>query len=110
MGLGGPVWHASGRAVNQREKVSRRIALDALTGVGDKALGQWEEPGNGGVYHVRRRLSVAEQETFGIFQVRDIRGTAEEQERLRTLVVLAPHLAPYIPLQADRAVPVEDTR
>jgi hypothetical protein len=82
MNLGGPVWHASGRGIDPFQ--SRRIALAALHGVGDPKLGQWEERGNGGVYHVRRRLSVEEQKVVG--EARDIRNTAEEHERIDRLL------------------------
>lgn len=70
--------------------------MNALDGVGDATLGEWEEEGHHGVFHVRRRLSEAEQDAFEIWQVRDIRGTEEEVERLRRLLAFAPHLAPVL--------------
>lgn len=74
---------------------SRAIAYRALNGVGDLSLGQWEETGNGGVIHVRRRLSDQERVLAGGLEVRDIRGTPEETARLRLLVAEAPHLLAY---------------
>jgi hypothetical protein len=60
-----------------------RLAKAALRGVGDARRGEWIERGRGGVYHVRRRLSVEEQEPIG--EARDIRGTGEERVRLTEL-------------------------
>jgi hypothetical protein len=57
----------------------RSKALEALRGVGDSSLGQWEED-TGKAYHIRRRLSVAEQASTG--PVKDIRGTEEARRRL----------------------------
>lgn len=71
---------------------SRRIARAFLNGVGDSALGEWEEAGDRGVFHVRRRLSAAEQSEFGIPAVRDIRNKPEEYDRLRALFADAPYL------------------
>lgn len=90
MGLGGPVWHASGKGRTVIE--SKQIARTYLNGVGDASLGEWEEPGNRGVFHVRRRLSEAEQTEFGILAVRDVRGTDEYGNRLVGLLRDAPYL------------------
>jgi hypothetical protein len=49
-----------------------------LKGVGDVALGQWEEF-TGYAYHIRRRLTQAEQQHVG--QAVDIRGTPEQERR-----------------------------
>lgn len=57
----------------------RSAALEALTGVGDEKLGQWEE-WSGRAFHVRRRLSPVEQAKVG--DVLDIRGTPEANRRL----------------------------
>jgi len=81
MGLGGPVWHASAAAApgcSLPESYLQRAALDALQGVGNVALGQWEE-WTGKAYHVRRRLTHDEQKSVG--DVKDIRGTAEVEKR-----------------------------
>jgi hypothetical protein len=45
-------------------------------------LGQWEDWG-GYAYHVRRRLSVAEQQRVG--DLVDVRGTHEQEKRLKAL-------------------------
>ena len=74
--------------------MSRAMAERALNGVGDASLGEWIEYGNGGVVHVRRRLSVAEAEMVN--PLRDIRGTEEEGERLRVLVAEFPRLGRII--------------
>jgi hypothetical protein len=75
------VWHASAASIIAKavpgEKL-RLVALDALRGVGDESLGQWEEwPGY--AYHVRRRLTLAEQSAVGVAV--DIRGTPEQERR-----------------------------
>lgn len=61
------------------DEVMRDHALKELEGVGDEALGQWEERGDV-AYHVRRRLTVEEEATIGA--ACDIRGTPEAQERV----------------------------
>lgn len=80
MNLGGPVWHASVAPIARlRPEVLRAAALLALKGVGDVALGEWEEY-TGYAFHIRRRLSRTEQRSVG--EVVDIRGTAEVAQRL----------------------------
>lgn len=56
----------------------RRAALNAVKGVGDTTLGQWEE-WSGTAYHVRRRLSPDEQSLVG--DMVDVRGTEEAIRR-----------------------------
>jgi hypothetical protein len=101
------VWHASGRGSFVAR--ARGIALVALEGVGDESLGQWEEQGNGGVYHIRRRLSVEEQKVIG--DAIDIRGTPEERARLDVLLAeVHPLVAKHIVamrLHAERRRPPE---
>jgi hypothetical protein len=85
MDFGGPVWHAS-TAGTASAKERRRLALSALAGVGAPQLGQWvqERPL---AYHVRRRLTPAEQAIVG--DVVDLRGTTEAVmrfERMREVV------------------------
>ena len=80
MGLGGPVWHASAAASEGWRETLRRFALEALEGVGDADLGEWEE-WTGYAFHVRRRLSAAEHERVG--DVIDMRGTPEARRRLQ---------------------------
>ena len=72
------------------------MASGALGGVGDERLGEWRERGNNGVVHLRRRLTDMERALAGNLQVRDIRGTEEEAERLSRLLYEAPELRPYI--------------
>lgn len=89
--FGGPVWHASARGRSRSE--SRRICIDGLRGVGDESLGQWEFDGEmSGVVHVQRRLSLAEQEQFSVPEPYDIRGSAEENLRIKRVFEEAPHL------------------
>ena len=71
---------------------SKQLARMFLNGVGDASLGEWVEAGERGVFHVRRRLSAAEQEEFGIPVVRDVRGTPEYEGRLVGLLRDAPYL------------------
>lgn len=86
MGFGGPVWHAS--AVGGNRAHSEAMARRALIGVGDALLGEWVEYGK--AVHVRRRLSPREAMLVG--EVRDIRGTPEEAQRLDALYRAAPYL------------------
>jgi hypothetical protein len=94
MGMGGPVWHASASAVNT--PTAWAMAERALQDVGDARIGEWREHGNNGVVHIRRRLSAAEREDLGDLNVRDIRDTDEERNRLRALLRDAPHLRPLV--------------
>ncbi len=75
MGFGGPVWHVS---VGRGSKADARLkALQVLAGVGDAALGEWDEEGEI-AYHVRRRLTAEEAADIGVV---DVRGTPEAQRR-----------------------------
>lgn len=82
MNLGGPVWHASAAPISQLLPIGREAlrahALEALDGVGSVLRGEWEE-WTGNAYHVRRRLSEAEEAHVG--PVVDVRGTAEAERR-----------------------------
>lgn len=72
------MWHASvGGAC--APNVRRRLALEALKGVGLASI-QWED-NRSGAYHIRRRLTDAEVGIVG--DVADLRGTAEGIERLK---------------------------
>lgn len=92
MNLGGPVWHAS---VASQQGIPIRSTLEAeavrqLRGVGDPSLGEWRE-WSGRAFHIRRRLSEAEQRRVG--PVVDVRGTSEAARRasaLGDLLVYAP--------------------
>lgn len=100
MGLGGPVWHASAQA--SQESIAWAMADRALRGVGDPGLGEWRETGRNGVMHIRRRLTDQERRLarhprdVDQLQVRDIRGSDEEAQRLRRLVRDAPYLRPIV--------------
>lgn len=52
------------------------MAFRILEGVGDEALGQWEEKGER-AYHVRRRLSASEIKVARGLTVCDVRQTPE---------------------------------
>jgi hypothetical protein len=75
------VWHASTAAHGFAASVEtlQAAALRALDGVGDPALGEWQE-WTGRAYHVRRRLTPAEAEPVGL--VVDVRGTFDAEKRL----------------------------
>ncbi|MBO0794969.1 MAG: hypothetical protein J2P36_29030 [Ktedonobacteraceae bacterium] len=62
----------------QDKRFLRRFAREALKGVGDPDLGEWEE-WSGLAYHLRRRLTREEQELVG--EAIDIRRTPEAIER-----------------------------
>ena len=97
MGFGGPVWHASAGSRNLSHDDLKAIALRVLHGVGDPDLGEWWAPTYSGdirVFHVRRRLTAAEQERVG--DVRDIRGTAESRRRIDALLVAVPDLPRHL--------------
>ncbi len=89
MGLGGPVWHASASAASMT--AAWALAERALTGVGDKTLGEWREVGEKAV-HIRRRMSDEERTLAGGLDVRDIRNKREEYDRLNALFADAPYL------------------
>ena len=77
------MWHASAAllpwvAGRPDETFLRGRAREALSGVGDASLGEWES-WSGFAYHVKRRLSVEEQKLVG--EAVDIRGTMEAVRR-----------------------------
>jgi hypothetical protein len=76
------VWHASAAGAGSRLQL-RGTAIVALYGVGDSALGQWEE-WTGSAYHIRRRLTPAEQELVG--PAVDIRNTQEAIDRWQAVL------------------------
>jgi hypothetical protein len=55
------------------------VAIRALTGVGNPAAGEWSES-NVRAFHLRRRLTPAEEELVG--PAVDIRGTGEARARV----------------------------
>jgi hypothetical protein len=88
------VWHASIQGLRfsglDRDQL-RQLAFIHLEGVGDFRLGQWEEwSPTANVYHVRRRLSPAEQESVG--PALDIRGTREADRRIRRVLPFLAHV------------------
>lgn len=70
--------------------LARPMAIAALEGVGDPALGEWHEQAT--AYHIRRRLSDAERALAGGLAVHDIRGTQEERRRFALLFADVPYL------------------
>lgn len=75
----GPVWHAS----TSTRSFPIRAVLEAeaerqLAGLGDPGLGEWRE-WSGRVFHLRRRLTAAEEAITG--PVADIRRTPEARRR-----------------------------
>lgn len=92
MNLGGPVWHASVAAYPRGSlspKKLRKLALSLLKDVGDAAK-QWHE-WTGVAWHVRRRLTPAEQEKVG--PVLDCRGTEEWSKRFLAARAYLPEAA-----------------
>lgn len=72
------------------EQALRQYALEALSGVGDADKGQWEE-WSGTAYHIKRRLSLGEQQQIG--DTKDIRGTREAEDRWKAVLrFLPPHM------------------
>src|SRR6266478_2209155 len=86
MRLGGPVWHASVAGPALASSVRRRLALQALKGVGLESM-QWEDD-RPMAYHVRRRLTEAEAVLTG--PVCDLRGKEEGVERFERIRNLLP--------------------
>jgi len=77
------VWHASTAPLGKlglSESYLRERAHEALEGVGNASLGQWEEY-SGYAFHLRRRLTPEEQQAIG--EIADIRGTPEQIKRWR---------------------------
>jgi hypothetical protein len=75
------------------------LAHQELAGVGDAALGEWEERGDVAV-HLRRRLTADEAANIG--PVIDVRGTWEGQKRLTRMRRFLP---PQIAQLPDEALP-----
>lgn len=83
------MWHASASSPFG-PGTAWAMAERELEALGDPALGEWREPGNGGVVHIRRRLT--DEEAARVGEVRDIRGTDEEARRFARLFKAAPQL------------------
>lgn len=87
LGFGGPVWHAS--VMSKDPNFVRLHAEWALEGVGDAQLGEWREQHS--AFHIRRRLTLAEQQEYSI-NMCDMRNTAGGYSRLQGLFAQHPHL------------------
>jgi hypothetical protein len=91
--------------------VFKFVALEVLGGVGDRALGQWEEVtnymGGGPTYRVRRRLTDEEVERFKVGEARDLRGTPEGLERAKKALRECPWL-PMAYVLSELEVPNDD--
>lgn len=83
------MWHSSAANPKLHRYELRVRAMNALEGVGDKMLGEWEE-WTGKAYHVRRRLSPEEEAVIG--PAIDVRGTREALERVEALLAKSPFL------------------
>lgn len=78
------MWHSSAASIppgHAAGAVLKSVALDQLAGVGDLSL-EWHE-WSGTAFHVRRRLTAAEQERVG--PVVDCRDTAEWNKRFKAV-------------------------
>ena len=80
------MWHASVAGHALASKVRRRLAIQALQGVGNAAI-QWEED-RPTAYHVRRRLT--DEEALRTGGVCDLRGSAEAWERFERIKTRLP--------------------
>ena len=77
------------------------MAFLALLGVGDAALGEWQEVG-GVAVHLQRRLKASEMRYAGIAAAVDVRGTEEFTRRIQQMRPFLPPLMRQIP---DAALP-----
>lgn len=81
MGFGGPVWHVSiGGPIKNKDRF-KKLALEALQGVGDESQ-EWHE-WTGVCYHIRRRLNADEQKIIG--PAIDCRRSGEGRERFERI-------------------------
>lgn len=82
------MWHVSAQANTGNLAEAKRLAYFALRGVGDPELGEWEGVmGRPTIWHIQRRLTEAEREAFNVPEPIDIRGSDEEERRIRTCLV-----------------------
>lgn len=90
----GPVWHCSVAAGSLPiRSVLEREAVRQLAGVGDASRGEWHES-DGRFFHVRRRLSEAEERQTG--PALDIRRTPEAVSRALRLGPLLRFVPPEV--------------
>jgi hypothetical protein len=94
MNLGGPVWHASvaARSLPIRAVLERQAERE-LAGAGDASLGEWRE-WSGAAFHIRRRLSEAEERRTG--PVADIRRTPEAARRAEAVGAMLSYAPPDV--------------
>lgn len=92
------MWHASVAPTRYHltAQVTECLALGALEGVGDVALGQWVERTPRAV-HVRRRLSEAEALVTG--PAIDLRQSVEARERFEAAKDSLPRMVVLMALQ-----------
>jgi hypothetical protein len=97
------VWHASvAGSAHLASIVKRRLALQALKGVGLEAV-QWEED-RPMAYHIRRRLTDAESVLVG--GVCDLRGSAEGWKRFERIKPLVPEIVHRMAIEELQQVTV----
>lgn len=92
------MWHASVAGHALASAVIRRLALQALRGVGLEAR-QWEDD-RPGAYHVRRRLTETEQLLTG--DVCDLRGKSEGWERFERIKTAVPPMVHQLAMEELR--------
>lgn len=76
--------------------MAEAMAERELAGVGDSALGEWREFHT--AFHIRRRLSKQEQETYGLTMI-DMRGTGEGKQRIAKLLFQHPRLRKFAEME-----------
>lgn len=74
------------------EEALREAAEAALEGVGETGA-EWREMRHTGAYHLRRRLTLWEQQFTG--PVVDVRGTEEAMQRARRAGLVNPRVAAF---------------
>lgn len=78
------------------------MAREILEGFGDALLGEWTES-RPIAFHLRRRLSIAEQNNIG--EARDCRNTAEGQRRFEKIAEALHPMAVKLALEELEAKP-----
>ena len=81
------MWHASVRMADMKQ--AKLAAENALSGVGEPAVGEWVEMHT--AYHIRRRLKFREQLEFGV-SLLDIRGSEEAKKRALNIMRVVPNI------------------
>lgn len=99
----GAVWHCSVAQAPDSHlspAVLRSVALSMLDGVGDAGRGEWHFMSRK-AFHVRRRLSEAEDAIVG--PAIDIRGTEEAIKRVREAMAASPQIPEHFFLEELRS-------